>query len=105
MLIVLGLWAWLAFVRLQQRWLLSQCEGALDVAEELGLVVAPNGFQTRLVARGVVADGPVRVYWRTGLLGPRTVIRGPDGIVRLPLLRTSQALRVALIPQPEPASD
>lgn len=102
LLSVLGLWAWLAFVRLQQRWLLSQCDGALNAVEQLGLTVAPTGLRSRLIARGAVGDGRLRVDWRTGLLGPRTVIIGPDGVVRLPLLRTAQALQQALIPQPDP---
>lgn len=96
LLMVGGLWAWYAMTRLHQLWLAEQAEAALDAAELQGLVLAPTGLRARLVATGRLASGAVRVEWRTGLLGPRTIVWRGGRPRRYELLRTADQLDRAL---------
>ena len=99
---VLGLWAFYGWVRLQQAWLLDQAIEALEAAADRGIALAPTGFRTRLVAQG---EG-LRLEWRTGVLGPRCVLKRGGQRRRLPLLRTARELDQALSPpQDSPAPD
>lgn len=92
---VVAAWALYLVHRLQQGWLFSQVQEALARAAERGLVLAPTGLRSRLVARPAEGAGP-RIEWRTGILGPRTVVRASGGTRRLPLVRTAQELDAAL---------
>lgn len=96
LLAVAAAWSWYAMARLHQGWLLEQVGDALDAAEGRGLRLQPTGLRARLVAQGAADAGPVRIEWRTGVLGPRCVVIGPGGRRRLPLLRTAQDLDRAL---------
>lgn len=93
LLIVAGWWALVAFNRLQQQWLLGAAGSAMARAEARGLVLQPLGFRARVVARGPGRSGAaIVVQWRTGLLGPRTVVRTSAGRRRLPLVADGAAL-------------
>ena len=92
LLVVAGVWAWYAFNRLQQQWLLANAGPALDHAEARGLKLRPLGYRAR-----VVAAGPdVVVQWRTGILGPRTVVRTASGRRCVALITDAAALEAAL---------
>lgn len=85
-------WALYFFSRLQQDWLEEASAGALDALGKHGLALAPAGLRSRLVAVGQ----DLRIEWRTGVLGPRTVVRRGDQRRVLPLVRTADELGRAL---------
>lgn len=93
---VVAAWAFYGINRLQQGWLLSQVQGALDRAAERGLTLSPLGLRARLVARPTEGAAAPRIEWRTGVLGPRTLLWSAQGARRLPLLRTAAELDEAL---------
>lgn len=86
-------WLFVVFHRLQQAWLEQAAGAALDALPAHGLELQPTGFRSRLVARG---PGSLEVSWRTGVLGPRTVVRRGDERRVLPLVRTPDELARAL---------
>lgn len=90
---VVAAWAWLLYARLEQAWLEHAAGEALDAALARGLRLRPTGFRARLIAHG---DDGLRVVWRTGLLGPRTVIVQRGQRRPLPLVRTRAELDQAL---------
>jgi len=92
LLAVAGVWAWYAFNRLQQRWLLDAVGPALDRAEARGLRLSPLGYHPRLVA----VSGDVEVQWRTGILGPRTLVRTAGGRRAIALVTDGPQLDAAL---------
>lgn len=96
LLTVVAAWAWYGMIRLHQGWLLAQVEGALERAEQRGLVLSPLGLRARLVVRPADDAPTVRIEWRTGVLGPRTLVRSSAGTRRLPLVRTADELDQAL---------
>lgn len=102
LLVVAAPWAWYMLGRLQQGWLLEECATALDRAAALGLALRPTGFRARLVALGEVDGRPVRLEWRTGVLGPRCRLRQGDAAQPLPLLRSSAEVDAALLGEAEP---
>ncbi|MCB9781099.1 MAG: hypothetical protein H6742_21210 [Alphaproteobacteria bacterium] len=93
--LVLVLWAWYFFQALQRAWLVEQAHDAIAAAQDAGLALKPTGFRARLVAVGTIDGRPVRVEWRTGVLGPRSVVRG-NSTRRLPLITSPGELQQAL---------
>ncbi len=96
LLAVAALWAWAAFNRMQRDWLEEAADDALDGAEDLGLDLQPEGYRARLVVAGQAQGRRVRVEWRTGALGPCTVVQVDQQRQALPLVRTRDQLMAAL---------
>lgn len=90
------LWAVVLFNRLWQASLRRDAEEAIAAAQERGLQLEPPGLRAQLAAVGNVGSEPVRVVWRGGWLGARTILRCGSDRQRLPLLRTAAELEAAL---------
>ena len=78
-IILAAIWTLYAFNRLWQSSLARDAAGAIAAAEGLGLTLRPAGYGPRLVAEGRcgaagAAGRPVRVEWRGGVFGARTVL-------------------------------
>lgn len=94
-------WAWYLLNRLWQETVAEEAGEALRAAVRLGLDVRPAAWRARRVARGRLDDGSdVRVEWRGGLLGLRTVIYRGDTVSTYPLVCDGDELAEALRIEP-----
>ena len=74
---------------------LDAAEG-IAAAERLGLHVEPAALRARLVGKGSWEGRAVEVQWRGGVRGAHSVVRGPAGRQRVPLIDDEVRLREAL---------
>jgi hypothetical protein len=95
-LLVLGFWAGYAVARLWQISLYEEAEAAIAAAEARGLVVRRPGFASRIVCEGVLDGENVRVEWRGGALGARTIVVRGKKRARVDFVRDRAALEQAL---------
>lgn len=91
-------WAWYVFHRLWVETIEDRAQGGISAAVAAGLVLQPAAFRARRVATGHSPQGPVRVEWRGGLLGLRSVVWVGGRRRALPLITDSHALAAALGP-------
>ena len=96
LLLVLGFWASYAVARLWQISLYEEAEPAIVAAVARGLALRPTGFAARIVCEGELDDKHVRVEWRGGALGARTIVERGGERTRLELVRDGAALEAAL---------
>ena len=96
LLLVLGFWAGYAVARLWQVSLYEEAEPAIAAAVARGLVVRPTGFAARIVCEGSFGDQKVRVEWRGGAFGARTIVVRGGKRTRVELVRDGAALEAAL---------
>jgi hypothetical protein len=95
-LLVLGFWAGYAVARLWQISLYQEAEPAIAAAVARGLSIRPTGFASRIVCAGALGGENVRVEWRGGVLGARTIVVRGGKRSRLELVRDPKALEQAL---------
>lgn len=96
-LLLLGaIWGMVLVARLWQHHLRRAAAPALGHAEALGLRVAPGGLRGRVVATGAWAGKDLRVDWRGGVWGERTVVYWGDRVRRVPLIVDGDGLDAAL---------
>ncbi len=93
LLLVLGLWASYAVARLWQISLYEEAEPAIAAAVARGLAVRPPGFAARIVCEGTLHDQKVRVEWRGGVLGARTIVVRGGKRARVTFVRDEDATR------------
>ena len=75
-IVIIGtVWAWYALNRLMQESLQREAAAGLEAARAAGFALRPPEFRARLVAMGTLDGRDVRVEWRDGVLGPRSVVR------------------------------
>jgi hypothetical protein len=98
LLLVLGFWAGYAVARLWQISLYEEAEPAIAAAVARGLAVRRPGFASRIVCEGVLDGEKVRVEWRGGALGARTIVVRGGKRARLAFVRDRAALEQALTP-------
>jgi hypothetical protein len=81
-LVILLAAVWCVYLHnwLWQRSLQQDAREALAAAQDLGLELKPLGIRARLVAVGTVGDRDVRIEWRGGFRGARTVVLFGDGV-------------------------
>ena len=96
LLMLCAFWAHALLARLWQGTLLEAARSGIAAAEAAGLGVRLSGTRARLIAEGTVGGRPVRVEWRGGALGLRSVVRDQAGERVLPLLDTPESVEVAL---------
>ena len=96
LLIVAALWAVYILNRLWQGSLYNDARGGVEAAHALGLQLAPTGLRARLVATGAVGDQPVRVEWRGGVRGARSLIHAGAERHHTGLIDSAAALEAAL---------
>jgi hypothetical protein len=96
LVLVVGLWGLYLVNRLWQLSLAEQCAAAIDAAGARGLALRRGGLRARIVAVGTVGAERVRVEWRGGVLGTRSVVIRADLIARGPLIESEAALDDAL---------
>ena len=96
LLLVLGFWAGYAVARLWQISLYEEAGAAIAAAVARGLVVRRPGFASRIVCEGVLDGAKVRVEWRGGVLGARTIVVRGGKHARVPFVRDRPALEAAL---------
>lgn len=96
MIAIFTVWAYHFFNRLWQQSLQEEAQDAIATAARLGL--APKGplYGPRVVYTGTIGATPVRVEWRGGLRGARTILRRGEHTERLPLITTADALHAVL---------
>jgi hypothetical protein len=99
-----ALWTYYVLNRLWQQSLAEEAAGALAEASALGLDVRPPALGACLVAVGQIEGQDLRLEWRGGLYGERSVLRLGQSTRDLPLLRDAAALRAALGLPPTPAA-
>jgi hypothetical protein len=96
LLLVLGFWAGYAVARLWQLSLYEEAEAAIAAAVARGLSLRPTGFTARIVCSGALGGEKVRVEWRGGVLGARTIVVRNGRRTRIELARDTAALERAL---------
>lgn len=96
LLVVAALWGLYLVNRLWQGSLASDAAEGIEAAASRGLVLDPTGLRARLVARGEVDGGMVRVEWRGGLRGAHSVVVWKDRFARVPLIDSTEALDAGL---------
>ena len=95
-LLVLGFWAGYAVARLWQISLYEEAEPAIAAAVARGLSIRRPGFTSRIVCSGVLGGEKVRVEWRGGVLGARTIVVRGGKRSRLDFVRDPVGLEQAL---------
>lgn len=96
LLLVLGFWAGYAVARLWQISLYEEAEPAITAAVARGLSIRPTGFASRIVCAGALGGEKVRVEWRGGVLGARTIVVRGGKRSRVDFIRDPAALEQAL---------
>ena len=96
LLLVFGFWAGYAVARLWQISLYEEAEPAIAAARARGLRVRSPGFASRIVCEGVLDGDKVRVEWRGGVLGARTIVVRGKKRARRDFVRDGAALEEAL---------
>ena len=96
LLLVLGFWAGYAVARLWQISLYEEAEPAIAAAVARGLSIRPTGFTARIVCSGALGGEKVRVEWRGGVLGARTIVVKNGRRAQMELARDPAALERAL---------
>lgn len=96
LLLVATLWAVVLFNRLWQASLRRDAAEAIAAAQERGLELESPGVRAQLAAVGSVGSERVRVVWRGGWLGARTILRRGSRRQRMPLVRTAAELEALL---------
>jgi hypothetical protein len=96
LLLVLGFWAGYAVARLWQISLYEEAEAAIAAAVSRGLAVRPTGFAARIVCEGRLDAEKVRIEWRGGALGARTIVVKGGKRARLPFVRDRATLEQVL---------
>jgi len=96
LLLVLGFWAGYAVARLWQISLYEEAEPAIAAAVARGLSIRPGGFTARIVCSGALGGEKVRVEWRGGVLGARTIVVRGDKRTRVEFVRDATGLDAAL---------
>jgi len=96
LLLVLGFWAGYAVARLWQISLYEEAEPAIAAAVARGLSIRPTGFASRIVCSGALGGEQVRVEWRGGVLGARTIVVRGGKRSRVDFVRDGAALEQAL---------
>jgi hypothetical protein len=96
LLLVLGFWAGYAVARLWQLSLYEEAETAIAAAVARGLSIQPTGFTARIVCAGALGGEKVRVEWRGGVLGARTIVVRNGRRTRIEFARDTAALERAL---------
>ena len=96
LLLVLGFWAGYAVARLWQISLYEEAEPAITAAVARGLSIRPTGFTARVVCAGAIGGEKVRVEWRGGVLGARTIVVRRGKRSRVDFVRDSASLDAAL---------
>ena len=90
------MWAVYLFNRLWQQSLQEDAAAAIAAATDRGLTLTEPGYRPRLVAEGVLDGRAVRLEWRGGAMGGRTLLT-VDGEGRWRALITdAEELQVAL---------
>ncbi len=93
---VVAAWAYYVMNRLWQGSLAEDAAAAIAEAQALGFELVEGGLGARQVAV-LLRDGEqIRVEWRDGVLGPRSLLYRGDEVRELPLIRDGEALRQAL---------
>lgn len=100
LLLIAGLWGWVLFNRLWQSSLRADAAAGVQAAQDLGLVLRPPGVRARLVARGQVDGREVRIEWRGGVRGARSVVFLADTRTTVPLIDSPQVLHRVLDHEP-----
>lgn len=93
---IAAIWGIYALNRLWQQHLAEIAAGALAEAARLGLAPMDPRFGPRQVFSGDLGGRALRVEWRGGLLGERTVLIAGGRAQVLPLICDAEGLRAAL---------
>jgi hypothetical protein len=96
LLLVIGLWGSYAIARLWQLSLYEEAQPAIESAIAKGLAIRPTGFGARIVCEGTLGRERVRVEWRGGMFGARTVIVRDGRHARLTFVKDPAELDAAL---------
>jgi hypothetical protein len=96
LLLVLGFWGGYAVARLWQISLYEEAEPAIAAAVARGFAIRPTGFAPRIVCEGALDDQTVRIEWRGGVLGARTIVVRGRKRARVDFVRDPAALEAAL---------
>jgi hypothetical protein len=89
-------WAYYAFNRLWQQSLSEESAAAMAEAVRLGLVRQPPVYGPRVVFLGTLSGVPVRLEWRGGLFGARTLLVRGGARQHIALLNSAQSVQQAL---------
>jgi hypothetical protein len=96
LLLVLGFWGAYAVARLWQISLYEDAEPAIAAAVARGLSIRPGGFTARVVCSGALGGEQVRVEWRGGVRGARTIVVRGKKRARIDFVRDPAGLDAAL---------
>ena len=90
---IAAIWCFYALNRLWQQHFNEVAAGALAEAGRLGLTLKDPRFGAVQVFEGAIDGRALRVEWRGGLLGERTVLTVAGKRRILPLIRSADELR------------
>lgn len=93
---IVAVWGWYVFHQLWVETIEERATDGLAAAEAAGLSLQPAAFRARRVATGQGPQGRVRVEWRGGLLGLRSVVWVGRRRRTVPLITDAAALAEAL---------
>ena len=96
LIVIASFWASYLVARLWQQSLYDDAHVAIEAASAKGLPLRRPGLRSRLVCEGMLDGERVRIEWRGGVQGARTVlIRGRER-TRVPLVVDGASLETLL---------